>query len=187
MKKFALAFLALATALAITPLALATTLGPVSGSIGVIGFTDSWSATSLTFNSTTGIAGGGTGTLATILGSATLDNLTFLSPDGLLFSTVDGVTFTITGPIDVLQDTPTELEITGTGTLTENNYDNTPASFTLDSEDDSGDFGAKGSSTFGITAATPEPSSLLLLGSGLLSLALVVFWKAKANRLVLHS
>jgi hypothetical protein len=34
---------------------------------------------------------------------------------------------------------------------------------------------------------TPEPSSLLLLGSGLLSLALVVFWKAKANRLVLHS
>jgi hypothetical protein len=34
---------------------------------------------------------------------------------------------------------------------------------------------------------TPEPSSLLLLGSGLLGLAMLVFWKAKANRLALHS
>jgi hypothetical protein len=34
---------------------------------------------------------------------------------------------------------------------------------------------------------TPEPSSLLLMGSGLLGLAMVVFWKAKAARLVLHS
>jgi hypothetical protein len=38
-----------------------------------------------------------------------------------------------------------------------------------------------------LVAATPEPSSLFLLGSGLLSLAMLVFWKAKANRLVLHS
>jgi hypothetical protein len=34
---------------------------------------------------------------------------------------------------------------------------------------------------------TPEPGSLLLLGSGLLSLAMLVFWKGKASRLVLHS
>ena len=34
---------------------------------------------------------------------------------------------------------------------------------------------------------TPEPSSLLLMGSGLLGLALVVFWRGKASRLVLHS
>jgi hypothetical protein len=34
---------------------------------------------------------------------------------------------------------------------------------------------------------TPEPSSLLLMGSGLLGLAMVAFRKAKANRLVLHS
>jgi hypothetical protein len=34
---------------------------------------------------------------------------------------------------------------------------------------------------------TPEPSSLLLLGSGLLGLAMLVFWKGKANRLALHS
>jgi hypothetical protein len=34
---------------------------------------------------------------------------------------------------------------------------------------------------------TPEPSSLLLLGSGLHGLAMLVFWKGKANRLALHS
>jgi hypothetical protein len=34
---------------------------------------------------------------------------------------------------------------------------------------------------------TPEPSSLLLMGSGLLGLALVVFWRGKGSRLVLHS
>ncbi len=38
-----------------------------------------------------------------------------------------------------------------------------------------------------VATATPEPSSLLLLGSGLLGLALVVFWRGKASGLVLHS
>jgi hypothetical protein len=35
--------------------------------------------------------------------------------------------------------------------------------------------------------ALSEPSSLLLMGSGLAGLAMLVFWKGKASRLVLHS
>ncbi|MGC9158556.1 MAG: PEP-CTERM sorting domain-containing protein [Terracidiphilus sp.] len=38
-----------------------------------------------------------------------------------------------------------------------------------------------------LVATTPEPGSLLLLGSGLFALALLVFWRGRSSRLVLHS
>jgi hypothetical protein len=38
-----------------------------------------------------------------------------------------------------------------------------------------------------VSNATPEPSALLFMGTGLLGLALLVFWRGKAPRLVHHS
>ena len=59
-------------------------------------------------------------------------------------------------------------------------------SYTLNADSDDGVDPGTTSINAEITE-TPEPGSLLLLGSGLLSLAMLVFWKGKASRLVLHS
>jgi hypothetical protein len=53
---------------------------------------------------------------------------------------------------------------------------------------DSGSYTNNSSSTRPLTTtATPEPSALLLFGTGLLGLAFVAFRKAKSSGLVLHS
>jgi hypothetical protein len=182
MKRFILMFIALATALAITPGALADPL--IVGSIGVTGGNDNWNSTAVTFATPSGTVSDETGDFVGIvpLNNITTINagvLTYAAPDVLWFTTSLGdATLTITGPVDVTENNGTNLQISGLGILTLAGYAPTLATFNSDSTDSSGNYGAF-SSTFGIditslnqnVPAVPEPGTLGLLGSGLLGLA----------------
>ena len=188
MKRYTLGFIALATALAIAPAAMAAPL--IVGTLGVGGGNDKWSATGVTFTNTSATERDATGDFALVFGVSpattptTIDMnvFTFATPDGLIFTTdpVGGntATFTITGPIDVVADTAEFLNLSGTGTLNMTGYAPTLGTFSFTSTDSNNNFGTSGSSVFGfaITAqgappTVPEPSSFLLFGSGLLSFA----------------
>ena len=96
MRKPAFGFLALATALAIVPGALASPL--IVGTFGVAGGSEQWSLTGITFTNTAATERDATGNFGTVLGvspattPSTIDNspFTFLTPDGLFLVRTPG-------------------------------------------------------------------------------------------------
>jgi hypothetical protein len=191
MKKFSIALLALAAALAIAPAALADSFnftfsagtvhatGTLTGS--EIGNTGEWFITGGTIDITSGGIVQGSGSLFSTLpnpvGSVPLTSVGF----GGTNMTYDNL-FT-PGANPQLDSNGLIFEVNGKGISIWGNGANDYALW-----EGNWEYIVNNGASFDATPApTPEPSSLLLLGTGLLGLALVAFRKAKPSGLVLHS
>ena len=185
--------LAVLSALAISSVAVAHAT-PITGDLALYG-TDSFNANSITF--TSAMIAGGPGANTGAFSSLTYGNPVQMFPafagSALPYSTGYNVVPSNIAPVEVMTTTEngstfafwmtdytamyevnttgctsaTCLSVTGDGYFTGTGYSNTPGSFTFTTQEK----GTQSSTTFSASAgaaATPEPASLALVGSGLL-------------------
>ena len=168
MKKLLLAVLAAATALAIAPAASAS---PITGMLNITG-NDTVSGGVITFvTATVNPSPFTSGSFLPLVGSIVPMNslsMTSTPPISLFGANSFGLQFVFASYLDVLNNG--SYNITGTGTMSLNGFDPTPYSFAISTQNSS-------LSSFSATAITPEPSSLLLLGTGLFGLALLGYYR----------
>ena len=179
--------LCLGAALAAAPLAYAT---PISGQITITG-NDTFDASTITFIPGTTQVGTSSGTMSmfslnnsvTTIGSLNYAVQTFATPLQIFTTTQSGVTLSyFLSSIYYSNDSTTvvpgttisvsNLTIQGLGYFTETGYEQTAGTFNLNSQSGITPTISFSDTSFATPASvTPEPSSLVLLGSGLVSAA----------------
>jgi len=157
---------------------------PINGTISLLGG-DSYSSTSVTFTGTASVFPGTTsGTLGSFdsLATVTMSNFVFspFIPGTQIFKVVEnGNTLNLNlQSISSVDTSGGNLTITGIGLLSENGFTSTNSNFSLSTQGGTGN-----NVTFSATAVapTPEPSTLLLLGTGLLGSATTLYRRRRSS------